>query len=322
MRYGDLDVLLAGALQSTWVTTVVSGVAASAYFSGATINAGSSLLAACVSGQFIRVAGASATANNGDYRITALASMGAGRHNISLADASSGAAASFTSDVFVAATTLKGKNIRNGTTSRSYTVEKAFADVSTFHVYKGMRVTSLGLNFQSQAILTGSMGFTGKSQIASTTATASAVTAASTNEVMNASGNVARIWEGSQVVTGVVFQNVTLDLNNNPREQTRVGSDALAGVATGRCEITGGLSAYFEDNTLINKFIAGTASSFRFQVTDADGNSYIFTIPRTKYTDFTITATGPNNDVMQAGSWGATVDSTGTYAIQIDALDA
>jgi len=96
LRYGDLDALLAGALQSTWTTTNVSGPGTgtfSAYFSGAKVNAGSSLLAACVSGQFVRVANASATANNGDYRITAVASMGSGRHNITLADASTGSAA-------------------------------------------------------------------------------------------------------------------------------------------------------------------------------------------------------------------------------------
>ena len=139
---------------------------------------------------------------------------------------------------------------------------------------------------------------------------------------MNASGNVVRVWEGGNAITGAAFKTITLDLNNTPREQSKIGSDALAGVATGRCEISGGLSAYFENNSLVNKFTGSTASSFRFQIQDNAGNAYVITVPRIKYTDFTVAAGGGNADVMQDGSWGATVDSNGLYAVQIDALEA
>ncbi len=320
LRYGDIDDLIAGAMQSAWVTTRVSTGVASAMASGATIQADSSALNAIVSGQFVRLSGSSATANDGDYRVTAVSTTGSNT-KIYLADASSGATASLTTDVFTTGTLLQGKMIRNGTTKRSYTVEKEFADVSSVARYPGMRVTTFSMNFESQSILTGTIGFSGKGQISASATIASAITPASTNEVMNASGNVGRIWEGGQAVTGIAFQSISIELNNNPRDQAKVGSDQLAGIGTGRCEVTGSLTAYFENNALLDKFTNGTKSSFRTQITDSNGRSYIVTLPRITYTDFTVTAGGPNADIMQEGSFGAAVDVTGKYAIQIDALD-
>jgi len=321
LRYNDIEPLIAGAFQNAWVTTAVSAAVASAQVSAAIIEADSSSLNHIVVGQFLRLRNATTSSNNGDVRVTAVSTVAA-HTRLTVADASSGAAKSFTSEVFGAGTSLVGRHIRNGTTAKSYTLEKEFADVSSFAQYPGMRVTSMSMNIESQAILTGSFGFTGKGQTTASTTLASTTNAASTNTVLNASGNVGRIWEGGQSVTGVAFQSLSIDLNNNPREQTKVGSDQLAGVGTGRAEITGNVTAYFENNSLIDKFTNGTKSNFRFQVTDADGNSYVIDIPLVTYTDFTIAAGGGNQDVVQDGTWGASIDSNGVYSIQIDALDA
>jgi len=115
---------------------------------------------------------------------------------------------------------------------------------------------------------------------------------------------------------------VAVDLNNNPRPQDAVGSNANIGIGTGRAEITGTISAYFSNNDLVTKFVAGTATSLRFQVTDSDGNSYIATIPKIRFTSATTVATGPNNDVMVDLGFSAMIDSSGLYAIQFDILDA
>jgi len=323
LKYGDWDELFEGAFQSNIVSTLVSAALASAYFSGPGIHiADGSSASDVVVGQFVRIANASTTGNNGDYRVTAV-SVAASGNILYVADASSGAAAAFTSELFKSTTQLRGKRLRNGTTSKSYTIEKEFSDVSTtFSRYAGMRVGSMSMSIQSRAILSGAFSFVGKSQAAASVTLASTSNAASTNPVMNASGNVGRVWEGSDVISGVSFKAISVDLNNNTREQDVVGSDALAGVATGRCEITGSLSAYFENNDLVNKFVNGTATSLRFQVDDSDGNSYIVTIPKVRLTDLTVTAGGSNTDIMADVTWAAMVDDSGLYAIQLDILDA
>jgi len=322
LRYGDWDRFIEGALQDVFTTTIVSAGIASVHVSAAYIRADSSALNSVVSGQFLRIANASNTANDGDYRVTAVSTVGASTRIVFLADASSGSAASFTSEVFNSSTTCRGKMCRNGITPQSFTIEKEFADVSSFAQFAGMRVTTMNLALESQSILTGTFGFMGKSQATSSaTVGSTVVTGATTNPVMNASGNVGRIWEGGQSISGVSFKSIGIDLNNNPRGQDVVGSDTLAGVATGRCEITGSFSAYFENNTVIDKFTAGTTTNLRFQVNDSNSKSYIITIPNVRLTESTITATGVNTDVMQDFNWGAFIDDTGTYAIQIDILD-
>ncbi len=322
LRYADaVEELIAGAMQAAWVTTTVSAAVASARFSSTHVQADSSALNAIVSGQLIRTTGATTGANDGDWIVTAVSVAGASAR-VHLADASTGVAASFTSEVFAAGTRFLGRNIRNGTTAKSYTLEKVHQDVSVAAQYTGMRVAMMGFSLESQAILNGTFAFSGKGQTVSTLSIASAVTSATTANVMNASGNVGRLWEGSNAVTGISFQSISLDLNNNPREQPKVGSDVLAGISTGRCEVTGSFTAYLEDKSLIDKYVDGTKTSLRFQVTDADGNSYVITVPRVTITDQTVVAGGPNADVVQEMTWAAAVDVTGTYAIQIDALDA
>jgi len=320
-KAGDWDAFMEGALQSTFTDTRVSVGVASAHFSGAHIHADASALNAVVSGQFLRVSGASAVANDGDYRVTGVSTINASTRLVFLADASTGSAASFTSDVFAAGTLAQGNHMRNGVTPTSFTLEKEFADVSAFHQFTGMRVGGMNISYETQSILTGSFAFVGKSQVATSVTVASAVTDSSSNPVMNASGNVGRIWEGGQAVSSVFFKSISIDLNNNTRPQDIVGSDVLAGVATGRCEITGSFSAYFETNDTLDKFVAGTTTNFRTQTTDSDGTSYIITIPNARLTEATVVATGSNNDVMQDFSWAAFVDDGGLYAMQIDILD-
>lgn len=323
LRYNDVDDLIIAALKSDWVEVAItsSGVAVASITSASTIVADSSVLNSVVSGFFLRVSSATTAANDGDYRVTKVSTVAAGTRELFLAIASSNGNPGFTTEVFAAGTRLQGKNCRNGTTRKSFTLEKAFSDIGVFHQFQGMRVSQMDLDVTSQSILTGSFGFTGKGQTVASATIASAVTNPSTNKVMNASGNVGSIWEGGQSVTDIVFQSVTLSVNGNPREQTQVGSDQLAGVGMGRTEVTGSFEAYFANNAVITKYIAGTKTNFRFQVDDLNGNSYVFDVPNVTLTDVAITADGPNDDVVQDISWGAAVDDTNTYAIQVTALD-
>ena len=322
LRNSDWNPFFEGALQSAFTTTTVTSAIASAYFSAAYIRADSSALDSVLAGQFLRVSDAVTAGNNGDYRVVSVSTIAAGTRKVTVVNASSNASATFTGEMVTGSATVQGRTMRNGVTTTSYTIEKNFADITAFHILRGMRIGTMALSFESQAVLTGTFGFTGKSQTASTTTIGSSVvTAATTNPVMNASGNLERIWEGGQAVSGVFFQSLTLDLNNNPREQAVIGDNNLAGVGTGRCEITGSLSAYFENNTMLNKFVAGTTTNFRFQVTDSNGVSYIFTIPNARLNEGTVVAGGPNEDIMQEFTWGAFIDDSGLYAMQMDILD-
>jgi len=322
MRFGDNDDFIEAALMGDWVESIASAGIATVSVSANVIEADSSALNNVVVGQFLRVAEASAIANNGDYRVTNVSTI-AGTSRITVANASSGAPAAFTSEIFdVDNGLVYGKMIRNGVVNRSFTIEKEFADIGEYAVYEGLRVGSMALTFESQAILTGSFSLIGKGESTASVTIASAVIDASNAPPMNASGNVVRIWEGGEAVTGIVFNSFSIELNNNSREQTKIGSDKLAGVALGQCAVTGSLSAYFENSDLISKYANNIASNFRLQVQDETGNAYIVSLPRIKYTEFSTPIGGGNADVMQEGGYGATVDAGNTHTIQIDALRA
>ena len=47
--------------------------------------------------------------------------------------------------------------------------------------------------------------------------------------------------------------------------------------------LSGTVSAFFDDITLYNKFINETASSLQFELTDTAGNSYFVYMPNIKY---------------------------------------
>jgi hypothetical protein len=284
------------------------------------MHADTSALSAVVIGQFIRVSGATPSSEDGDYRVTAVSTLAAGREKLDLVDASSGAAAAFTPQLVTGSATVAGKTIRNGVTATSFTIEKEFTDNSLFHLFRGMRVGTWDVNFETQNILTGNFSLMGKEQEIVVSSVASAIASPTTNPVMNASGHLERIWEGGETISGIFFQNLTMSLTNNLREQAAVGYSALVGVGSGRCEITGTLRAYFEDNTVQTKFVNGTDTMFRFQVTDENGRSYVFTIPNVRLQQGTVVAGGPNEDIVQEFSWGAFIDDSGLYAIQIDVL--
>lgn len=323
LRYNDIEPLLEAALQNSFLESIVSIDAGDTSIALATdvITITGTNGDGIVVGQFLRITTAPIPSNNGDYQVVSI-TIGA-TTDIQVIDADTGLAVVFTVDSFTSGNgQVYGKLLRNGVTAKSFTMEKEFTDIAQFHVFRGMRIGALSLNFESQALLTGSFTMNGLSQLASGVTIATSVTPPSTNEVMNASGNVVRIWEGGQAITGAIFQSMSIELNNNPRDQAQIGSAALAGIATGRCDVTGSIAAYFEDSALLDKFTNSTQSSFRLQVQDSTGNAYIFTLPAIKYTDFTVAAGGSNSDIIQEGSYGATIDSSGLYAIQIDALAA
>lgn len=322
LRYSEeFERLAAVALHADWVSTRVSGAGASAAFSGGTIDVGSNLAASVLTGHIFRISNATTSGNDGDYRV--LANVTAGNDNtLTVADVSSGATATFTGESFGAATLLQGNNLRNGVTKKSVTFEKHFADIDEYHTYAGMRGATMTLSLESAAILTGTFGYSGKSQALSSVTVASATVAQSTNTVMNAAGNVGRIWYDGAIATGICFQSAEISLDNNARDQQCVGSDENSGIGLGNAAVTGSFSAFYLNNDILNDFVNKSNVDFRFQVTDLAGNSYVVDIARIRLTEATANAEGSNQDVVQNISFGAFVDAGGTYTIQITALDA
>jgi hypothetical protein len=314
LSYGSFDELIAGALWSDWSSalaiTAQTDIAAAATGNKFT-SATASKFASVTVGQWIRTSGFATGANNGYFQVTA---KNGGATEITVAGGTLAAEAAG------AAVTIKGCTLRNGTTAKSFTLEKKFADIAQFVALRGCRVGAMKMQIQPNQILTGSFTFMGASGTrAGTSAVSTTPNAAGSTAVCNAVGNVVSIREGGAVST-VFFKSLDVSLNNNLRGQDAVGTLGHVGIGVGTCDITGNMSAYFENAALYDKFLAGTETSLSFRVQDADGNAYVFTLPRIKFESGRVTAGGRNADIMADLTYRAIRDATLGFTFQIDRI--
>lgn len=197
-----------------------------------------------------------------------------------------------------------GDYLRNGTTEKSYSIERQYADHSPvdYEVFTGMEIDQLSLQMTAQAIMTGSASFQGLNATTSTTRTSGATdVAAPTNSVYNTSSNVGRIAEnGSSIIGGANYVlDASIQIANNLRRNNAVGSLPSVAIQQGECTITGRLNTYFANTTLYAKVLANTASSFdiRVQRSDESYHTLLIDLPKLKYSGGSPQVGGKNQDV-------------------------
>ena len=171
-----------------------------------------------------------------------------------------------------------------GTTRRSFTIERKFGNISTpeWHRFLGCEVNGFNLSVAPDAMVTGSFSFI--AQDASTPATSaiagSSYGAATTTDPFDSFSGT--ITEGGSAIATVT--SVELTLENGLSPMFVVGSALTDRPGIGKSRVTGTMTAYFQDASLLNKFINETASSLVFVLQDPAGNTYDFTLPNIKYT--------------------------------------
>lgn len=216
---------------------------------------------------------------------------------------------------------ILGAYIRNGVTEKSYTLERVHADVTQYFDFIGMVVNNFTLSAAAGAIVTGTFDLIGKeTTLAATPATAGATTAAGARDVMSASTNVGEIYEGATLATisaSLFIQSIDLSLANNVRGLKAISHLGNADIGVGSCNVTGTLNTYFKDNTLYDKYLAGTPTGLSFKVEDTIGNAYIFTMPNIEFSTDAINAGSQDSDVMENLGFQAIRHGTYDYTFQV-----
>lgn len=219
-----------------------------------------------------------------------------------------------------------GDYIRNGTTKKSYAIEVQYQDLAVpeYEVYSGMRVGTFNLSGDAQSILQAQASFMGGNVTNSTARTAGSTdVAAPTGDVLNTSSNVGRIAENGAVVQGpnfVLGVNITID--NTLRRQNSVGNVASHGIGIGRAKVSGKLSTYYGNNTILNKIRNGTATSYDVRFTDPNGTRVILVdIPRIKFNTGSPAVPGVDTDRTLDTDFTGLRHPVGTYTIQIQRFE-
>ncbi|MEQ8396503.1 phage tail tube protein [Thalassobaculum sp.] len=319
LSYGAHDALVAAALFSTWGAPVSVAVADDIAASNASASLASTTtdftVSGIVVGQWLRIGGfaASGGANNGYYRVTSVAANALG---VSPAPSVDESATGLTVEI-------AGSLLRNGVAETSFTLEKQFADVGQMVAFTGMVPGSFSLDIRTGAVLTGSIGFSGKSAVigASSVGTGTPVDAP-TNPVMNAVGNVGDVRENGVKLAEAALRSLSVRLDNGLRGIQAVGSLGNVDIGTGRCAVTGRVSVYFADGALYAKYLAGMPTSLSFRVSDSAGNGYVVTLPHVKLTRGTIVAGGNDQDVLAEFDIQALRDPATDCTLQIDRFAA
>jgi hypothetical protein len=305
LSYGAYDAFLEGALQDEW--TDVSNQQTTTFDQATKAITGTGVGTDVVVGQWIRVR--DSNDNDGWWEVTA-----ASANSITVREST------LTDEVATVDVYIEGSFLRNSTIEKSFSMEKLFSDLTTgkYTNFTGMEVAQLALNIVADQMVTGTMSFLGKEGINADATIGAGVTAASTNDVLNATSNVGEIREGATpAVLSTALQGVNFTINNNLRARRAIGNRTAIGIGQGRCVVTGNVNAYFEDGALYQKMIAHTASYLSVRLHDGDvstnpeaANSLFITFHRVKFTGGDPLAGAADQDVMANLSFQAVRDPT------------
>lgn len=296
LSYGEYDPLIAAALCTTPSNVVGTNGAATgtATFTttGVSFSAGTPF-SAVESGQYIRVAGASNTGNNGVFQAVGILGTGTGIQF---------ASGTFTAETGTANVVVYGARFKNGTTKISHSVERLNNDLTgaRYEAFRGMVVNQWDLDWKPGSIVDQSYTFMGKDALPMSTGTAlpGTTTASLTNPIVNAVSNISTILEGGVALSNTYCKGLKLSLNNNVEMLKAIGNLGAVDFRLGEFNVQLQMQLYLADATYYNKFINNTNTSWSWRVTDAVGNIYVMTLPSMDYSAAKRPNPGRNNAII------------------------
>lgn len=166
-----------------------------------------------------------------------------------------------------------------GTHMRSFVIERVFNDIGQYEYFTGCEVNTLSFTVEPNAMVTGTIGIVGKDIEFSTTALDPNPDPSLTYSPFD--GFKGELEEGGAQIA--VITSVEISIDNSIEAQFVIGKDTAEALTAGRINVTGTITAFFENMDLLQKFVAETESSLKFTLGDGIRESYIFTLPRIKY---------------------------------------
>jgi hypothetical protein len=191
---------------------------------------------------------------------------------------------------------FSGNVLKVGTTPKFFSLEDYAADIDQSRVFTGCTVSTMGVSIAPNQMVTTTFGIVGKDM--SISATEKTLTAASNNSPFDAySGSLSIGDTGGTPSASAIITSMDFTLNNSFAPTFVVGSDSAPQLEVGRAEVEGTISAYFENEVLINRFLNETETEL--DVTVGDGtNTMNFNFPRCKINSADVGVDGPTSRVI------------------------
>lgn len=198
--------------------------------------------------------------------------------------------------------------LKVGTTPKFFSVEDYAADIDQARVFTGLSVSSLAISLAPNQMVTTTFGMVGKDMtISGTEKTQDDASGAAPFDAYSGDISIGNVGAGSAVaiVTGLDFT-----LTNSFAPTFVIGDDSAPSLEYGRAEVEGTLTAYFEDASLINRFLNETETEIEVSVDDpTGGNTYTFLFPKVKINSADVGVDGPTSRMISL-SFVALYDAT------------
>ena len=198
--------------------------------------------------------------------------------------------------------------LKVGTTPKFFSIEDYAADIDQARVFTGMSVSTMAISLAPNQMVTTTFGMVGKDMaISATEKTQDAASGAAPFDAYSGDISIGNVGGAAPVA---IVTALDFTLNNSYAPTFVIGDDSAPSLEYGRAEVEGTLSAYFEDASLINRFLNETETEIEVSVNDPTGaNSYTFSFPRVKINSADVGVDGPTSRMISM-SFVALYDTT------------
>ena len=189
--------------------------------------------------------------------------------------------------------------IQVGTTPKFLTLEDYAADIDQVRLLTGCSVSTMSVSLAPNQMVSATFGIVGRDLTISGT------------EKRLASGGVGEPFDsysGALFVADVdgvggasalsIITGVDFTLTNSLSPTFVVGSDSASALEFGRASLEGTVTAYFEDLSLVNRFLSETECVIEVSVGDPCGRTLSFLFPRVKFNSADVGVDGPTSRVV------------------------
>jgi len=183
-----------------------------------------------------------------------------------------------------------------GTTPTFFSIEDYAADIDQARLFTGCTVNTMAVSMAPNQMVTATFGMVGKDMTIGQTE--KTLSAGAGNEPFDAYsgdiklGNVGSLGSALTLITAMDFT-----LTNSFAPTLVIGEDTASDMEFGTAALEGTVSAYFEDETLINRFLNETESALEVSVGDGT-NTLTFTLPRIKINSADVGVDGPTSRIV------------------------
>jgi len=190
--------------------------------------------------------------------------------------------------------------LKIGTTPKFFSIEDAATDIAQFRLFTGMSVSSLAVSIKPNQMVTGTFSMVGKDMTISGTSVDAVKTAPSVNQPFDSySGALSIGTAGGSLSSVAIVTGIDFTINNALAPTFVVGSASTPQLEYGMATVEGTITAYFEDASLINRFIDETATGLQVIVDDPTGLSdYTWLFPRVKINGADVPVDSPTSRII------------------------